>query len=111
MKNICDALGSIKTKWFEIGVQLGIPRRKLLEFEEERDPLSAVVDYWLQGNVTESVSPISWKSIVAALKSDYVGEPGLAKQISKKYYYQQEDTKVGKGEIFFLIGTTVTCLH
>ncbi len=37
------------------------------------------------------------KSIIAALKSDYVGEPGLAEQISKNYY-QLEDIKVEKGE-------------
>ncbi len=64
--------------WFKIGVQLGIPHSKLLEFEEMRDPLAAVIDYWLKGNVTESASPISWNSIVTALKSAYVGEPGLA---------------------------------
>ncbi len=92
MRAICDALGSIKTKWFEIGIQLGIPRNKLKEFEEERDPLSAVVDYWLRENVTEPVVPVSWKSIAAALKSKYVGEPGLAELISKKYC-QQDDTK------------------
>ncbi len=92
LKSICNALGSIKTKWHLIGIQLGIPRCKLLEFKKEEDPLSAVVDYWLQGNVTESVSPISWKSILAALKSEYVGEPGLAEQLSKKYC-QQGETK------------------
>ena len=88
-------LGSIKTKWFSIGIQLGIPRSKLLEFEEERDPLSAVIDYWLKGNVTESVTPMSWKSIAVVLKSKYVGEPGLAEQISNKY--KQEVTGTVKG--------------
>ena len=85
LRTLCDALGSIKTKWFEVGVQLGIPRNKLLEFKKEDDPLSAVVDYWLKGNVTDSVVPISWQSIVATLKSEYVGEPGLAERINKKY--------------------------
>ncbi len=95
MRSICNALARIKIKWYEIGIQLGIPRNKLLEFKKEDDPLSAVVDYCLRGNV-ESVDPISWKSIVAALKSEYVGEPGLAEQISKKHC-QQEDIKVEEG--------------
>ncbi len=86
-------MGSIKTKWFNVGIQLGIPRSKLKEFEEERDPLSAVVDYWLEGNVTEPVVPISWKSIVAALISKHVGEPGLAEEISKKYCPHENATK------------------
>ncbi len=97
LRAVCDALGSIKTKWFEVGIQLGIPRSKLKEFEEERDPLSAVIDYWLNENVTKPDAPISWKTIVKALKSEYVGEPGLAEKISKKYCQLQEDTKAEKG--------------
>ena len=65
-----------------IGVQLGIPHAKLLQFRDEIDPLSAVVNYWLRGNAGV---PISWKSIVTALKSEYVGEPGLAQRIYSKY--------------------------
>lgn len=65
-------MGIIKTKWLVIGVQFGIPRSKLETFKEDRDPFSLVVDYWLRGNVPESVSPKSWESIVTALKS---GEP------------------------------------
>ena len=96
LKSICNALGSIKTKWLEVGIQLGIPRSKLMEFKKEDEPLSAVVDYWLKGNVTESVVPISWQSIVAALKSEHVGEPGLAEQIRKKHC-QQDNPKAEKG--------------
>ncbi len=98
MRTVCSALGRVKTKWFEIGIQLGIPRSKLKEFEEERDPLSAVVDYWLSGNVTEPVVPICWKTIVNALRSEHVGEPGLAEEISKKYCPQEEDTTKVEGQ-------------
>lgn len=71
-------------KWFKIGIQLGIPHHKLKEFEEkERDPLSAVIEYWLAGNVPDSC--ISWKSIAAALEVNCVGEPGLAEHIYQKY--------------------------
>ena len=67
----------------------------LQEFKEERDPLSAVIDYWLRGNATES---ISWKSIVTALQSKHVGESGLAEQIRAEHC-QQEGTKAEKGSI------------
>ena len=90
MRAICEALGDVETKWFKIGVQLGIPRSKLQEFKKDEDPLSAVVDYWLRGNVTESVTPISWATIVKVLKSKYVGEPGLAEKINKDYCQQEE---------------------
>ena len=83
VKCLCDELGSVKYKWFEIGVQLGIPYEKLMEFKNHQDPLAAAVMYWLKGNV-EGIA-ISWRSIVSALKSDHVGETGLAKKIFKKY--------------------------
>ena len=92
MRIICDELGSVETKWFKIGVQLGIPRSKLQEFKKEDDPLSAVVDYWLRGNVPESDVPISWESIVKALRSVSVGEPGLADRITLKYCMDRETT-------------------
>ena len=40
--------------------------------------------------MTESIVPISWKSIVSALKSDHVGERGLAEQVRKKYCDNKE---------------------
>ena len=76
-------LGKVAHKWFKIGIQLGIPHHKLKEFESERDPFSAAVNYWLNGN-GEGV-PVSWRSIVAALESSYVDETGLAHRISEKY--------------------------
>ena len=70
-------------KWFKIGIQLGVPRHKLMEFRKEEDSLSAVIDYCLRGNV-EGV-PLSWISVVKALQSFHVGETGLAKRIKNKY--------------------------
>ena len=85
LKDVCAALAKVKTKWFIIGVQLGIPRHKLQEFKYDLDPLSAVVYYWLRGNVTESDDPISWQTIVAVLKCDYIEESKLAEIINAKY--------------------------
>ena len=85
LRTVCYALGSIKNKWLELGISFGIPRNKLEEFEEKRDPFSAVIDYYLKGNITDPPPPISWQFIVEALKSEYVGEPGLGSQIHKKY--------------------------
>ena len=92
LKNVCSELSEISSKRFKIGIQLGISHSQLKEFEQEDDPLSAIVNFWLRGNV-ESV-PVSWKSIVEALKSKHVGETGLANMISKKYCQEEE-----RGEI------------
>ena len=74
-------MSEVAHKWFQIGIQLGVPRYKLKEFEKDSEPLSAVVDYWLKGNVEDV--PVSWKFVVEALEC--VGEKGLANTISKKY--------------------------
>ena len=76
-------LSTAKHKWFEIGMQLGLPYHKLEEFKEKRDPLAAVIDYWLLGNVEDV--PLTWRSIVDALKSGQVNESGLAKSIEERY--------------------------
>ena len=81
-------LGEVTHKWFKIGIQLGISRGKLKEFEKEADPLSAVIDYWLDGNV-EGI-PVSWRSVVSALESSHVDETGLANRISRKYCFENE---------------------
>ena len=98
VRTICMELGEVAHKWFKIGVQLGISRGKLKEFEKEVDPLSAVIDYWLNDNVEDAEVPVSWKSIVAALKSSYVGETGLANRISSKYCPMHQNEIERKGQ-------------
>ena len=94
MRVICNELGGVKHKSFEIGIQLGIPRNKLLEFETDRDPLSAAVNFWLSGNVSDtSPPPISWMSIVTALKSRHVDEGELADTI-REIFFQEEDQQI-----------------
>ena len=69
-----------------------------VEFEKGADPLVETVDYFLKGNV-EGV-PLSWDSIVTALKSDHVGGPALAKHLQIVYTQQgrepQQDAAKGK---------------
>ena len=91
MREICNSLATVKYKWFSIGVQLGIPPHKLKEFE--KDSLVETVDYFLKGNV-EGV-PLSWDSIVTALKSDHVGEPALAKHLQNVYTKQGHEPQQG----------------
>lgn len=86
MKTVCEALGDVQTKWFKIGISLGISRNKLDEFKNDADPLSAVIDYLLRGNTKV---PVSWESIVTALNSKHVGEPGLGKKIQEDYCQQE----------------------
>ncbi len=78
-------LGSVSHKWFKICIQLGIPHNTLKQFEKEDCPLSSAIDYWLHGNVVDPEIPVSWKSIVAALKAETVEETGLADKINAMF--------------------------
>lgn len=102
LKTICNILGGISYKWFKIGVQLGIPFNTLKEYEKEDDPLSAVIDYWLKGNVSNEDCPISWQTLVTVLSS--IGELGLAKQIM-----QQESIKGIANFLCYALGQIKNC--
>ena len=91
LKTVCDELGSVEHKSHKIGVMLGIPQHKLLKFQKGDNPLPAIADFWLHGNVEEA--EVSWKSIATALASGFVGEPALAKKISQKYCQVEESQK------------------
>ena len=69
---------------YKIGVQLGIPTHKLDEFKKEDDTLLKTIDYWLRGNVKDVV-PVTWESIVEALRSNHVDEMGLAEEVCNQY--------------------------
>ena len=83
LRLVCNALGKLKYKWTEIGVQLGVPQYKLEEFRRKDNPLTATINYWLSGNC-EGVS-ISWPSVVNALLSPHVDAAGAAKEVWDTY--------------------------
>ena len=93
LRTVCNELEGVKLKAYEIGIQLGIPHNKMLEFEKEGNILPASINFWLCGNVPDADIPITWGSIVAALESKQVGEIGLARVIKAKYCCQQEEAQ------------------
>ena len=83
MRSLCNELGEVKRKAYEIGIQLGISHAKLMELKQDGNLLSAALDFWLSGNVPDV--PVTWASIVEALESDFVNETGCANRIRAKY--------------------------
>ena len=82
----------MKHKWHKICIQLGISNSKFHEFKENGDPFIEGLDYWLKGNTD---APITWGSVVAAVESPSVEEPGLAKTLREKWI-DATDRKAGK---------------
>ena len=80
LKAAINALHSVCTKWYNIGVQLDIPTFQLKIIErkssDSMDQLRDVLDYWMSNDPSSS-----WSQIVDALKAPSVGENRLAEEI------------------------------
>ena len=83
LKTVRNALSTVSLQWYEIGIQLGIPRLKLEKLKNDKDPLTAIVDYWLLGNIKDV--QVSWAKLVSVLRTDHVDESGVAARISKEH--------------------------
>lgn len=99
LRNVINELGSTVSKWFQIGIQLGVSETRLHQIEADHRTadrcLSEVIIFWLNGNTNADVS---WESLIGALKASVVSEKGLAKSLIQKYGVA---TSVSKSE----------CLH
>ena len=91
LKTVCNELGEVAYKTYQIGIQLGVSHGKMKMFMKEEHGLSAAVNYWLCGNV--SGVPVCWESVVTMLESTQVGETGLARVLRAKYCGQQDEVQ------------------
>ncbi len=76
---------SARTKWYNVGLELGVQRDTLDsirdQFDDPIDCLCEVLRLWLRG-----ISPrASWRGLVDALRSCIVGEEKLASELEAKY--------------------------
>ena len=78
--DVCLELSTIRSKWYNFGLHLGVPYHKLKDFEKKEDPLSEVIAYWHKRNTRK---PVTWGSVVATLRR--TEESALADKIEAKY--------------------------
>ena len=85
LRTVTNELGSVITKWYPIGVQLGVDEHKLEEIETNYQKtdrrFSEVIKFWLRGNTRVAKS---WESLVEVLDSPFVSERGLAMKLREK---------------------------
>ena len=84
LSEVRDALWNARSKWMDIGIELGIAKSDLDSIQESSrgDPsecLTSVVSLYLENHTSRS-----WSEIVEALKSPYVGFGYLADQLESK---------------------------
>lgn len=86
LRRVINELGSVVSKWFQIGIQLGVRETRLHQIEADHRAadrcLSEVLIFWLSGNTNTDVT---WKSLIRALEASIVNEKGLAKSLIQKY--------------------------
>lgn len=93
LRDVLNELSSVRIKWLEIGIQLGIDMSELKCFQVSHtvpNPmhlLSDVLTYWMDEHTDV---PVSWNSLVAVLKSPSVNEQILAESIHSKYILTTE---------------------
>ena len=85
LQNLSNELATVVSKYFPIGIQLGVPDHQIKVFESSYNSdasrcFSEVISYWLK-----NVKAVSWDSIVTALESQSVNEKTLASELSEKY--------------------------
>ena len=89
-----EELAGCFPKYYSIGLQLDIDESKLDEFELIHQTVgrrfSAVISYWRKGNAKS----VTWKSLLAALKSRSVSEKGLAEKLEEKYIVKSKESDV-----------------
>ena len=94
LKNLTNELANVTSKYYEIGIQLGIDEEKLKQIESDHKDnikrrFSEMLSCWSKGNGDGAPS---WNSLVSALESKSVGEKTLAATLRKQYIMPREIT-------------------
>ena len=93
-------LHSVRTSWYSIGLELGIPRTSLDWFKHECSNLTLLRAQMLNEWLVVNLHP-TWKMIVAALRSPSINERKIAAQLEAKYctpvQHGTEEIETSKG--------------
>ena len=85
LSTVRNALHDVRTKWFDIGVELKvkIPTLKSIEtrYDDDKDCLREVITEWLN----KANDQATWESLVDALRTRVIDEPRLAAELEAKY--------------------------
>ena len=93
LKNLLEELANCFSKYFQIGIQLDINDGKIAEFEQNHSRnagrcFAAVISHWLDGNA----APVTWETLIAALKARSVNEKTLAQKLEGSYSVTSRDS-------------------
>ena len=86
LKELLNELHPVQAKWFNIGLELGIPHNTLNGFKQmytiPLDLMREMLMHWLDTAVDPQPT---WEAVVAALRSAIVDKKKVAEQLESKY--------------------------
>ena len=79
-----NALHDVRTKWYDIGVELKVKISTLksidARYDDDKDCLREVITEWLN----KANDNVTWESLVDALRTRVIDEPRLAAELEAK---------------------------
>ena len=86
LKALLNELHPVRGSWYNIGLQLDVPRTTLdcfkLNHSDPSDLMREVLSSWLDTAVDPRPT---WKAVITALRSPIVGKMSVAEQLESKY--------------------------
>ena len=89
LKTVKKAVWSARTKWKDIGLELGIIQTDLDAIEAvHRSDIGRCLTEMLARWLKEVNPPPTWSALIAALQDPTIEEGALAKQVEREYVHQ-----------------------
>ena len=85
MNTVRNEIHDARSKWYDIGLELKVPKSTLKSiesrYEDDKACLREVISVWLRAGDNPT-----WESLVDALRTRVVDEPNLAAELEAKCY-------------------------
>ena len=103
LKTVFSELHSVSHKWFNIGLQLDVPRFQLNIIKTDEtgamERLQSMLDYWMN-NASDTL--LSWQVLADALKTRTVSESRLARELEERYCSPEDRNSLGESDDLYI---------
>ena len=85
LRVLLSELFPVRTKWYDIGLMLGVPVDRLESIQSDTNDMGASLRQMFVYALRSGNPELTWKHIIDALESVVVSEESLADALSGKY--------------------------
>lgn len=95
LRAVRTALYSVRSKWYDIGVELEISHYTLDAIQKEKSDIKDCLTEMLKIWLSNTSPPPTWSGLIQALSSEPVAESRIAEDIRKQNCHQDEGKTTG----------------